>query len=242
MEVNPYLANNRDAWLRKPVLREIYADIYRRVVAQLVPGLTIEVGGGTGNFKDFAPDVLSSDILKAPWLDFVADGTALPLAKGRVDNLVIIDALHHMSCPRRAFSEAERVLRPGGRLIVTEPVITPGSWLFYKLHPESFSMAADPFEEVKRDPEAPYDANQAIATLFFVRHEKRFREVFTTLRRLDRRWFRFFLYPMSGIFRPWTLTPHWAMRPLMKVEDILTPLLGRLLSFRILVVFEKEAG
>jgi len=63
----------RDIWQRKPVLREIYGDIYRRIVAASVPGPMLEIGGGSGNFKDFAPHAISSDIMPAAWLDLVCD-------------------------------------------------------------------------------------------------------------------------------------------------------------------------
>jgi len=41
----------REAWQRKPSLRRVYEDIYRRMRAQCIPGTTLEVGGGSGNFK-----------------------------------------------------------------------------------------------------------------------------------------------------------------------------------------------
>ena len=56
----------RDAWMRKPSLRAVYTDLYRQLAARCVPGLTVEVGGGSGNFKDYAPNTVSTDIVSAP--------------------------------------------------------------------------------------------------------------------------------------------------------------------------------
>ncbi len=240
MQVTEYLLRCRAVWDRKPALRALYADVFERVAAVRGDGPGIEIGGGIGNLKASAPDVLTSDVHFAPWLDFVTNGESLPLAAGSVGTLVAIDMLHHMEEPRRLLAEAERVLRPGGRFIVVEPAITPGSWLFYKLHPESFDMSADPFGRVPRDFDAgPYDANQAIGTLLFVRHLARLRQDFPALRVLSRTWFRFFVYPLTGLFRPWSLLPGWAVRPLMRMEDALAPLLGRVLGFRMMVVMER---
>jgi hypothetical protein len=59
----------RRIWKQKPVLREIYLDIYRRILDETVPGSILEIGGGSGNFKEFAPALISSDIVATPWLD-----------------------------------------------------------------------------------------------------------------------------------------------------------------------------
>ena len=242
MQTSEYLIENRETWKRKPAIREIYTDVYRRVAAASVEGTTLEVGGGIGNFKSFAPHVISSDIQFAPWLDLVASGEDLPLANASLDNLVIIDALHHMEQPSRFFLEAERTLRASGRLIIVEPAITIGSWPFYKVHPESFDMAVDPFADVSRDAGgSPYEANQGIATLFLDRsHRNRLEEEFPGMRLISLIRFRFFSYPLSGIFRPWTLIPGWAMPFLLAIEDLFEKPLGRLLGFRMIAVLERQ--
>src|SRR5688500_9809095 len=45
---------------------------------------------------------------------------ALPLADAAVDVAVLSQALHHAADPVRALAEAERVLRPGGKLLVLD--------------------------------------------------------------------------------------------------------------------------
>ena len=51
----------------------IYDDFYSRIVAECVPGTTIEIGGGIGNLKRRLPQLFSTDIQFARWLDCVAD-------------------------------------------------------------------------------------------------------------------------------------------------------------------------
>ena len=142
----------RDAWTRKPSLRAVYTDLYQRIAARCVPGVILEVGGGSGNFKDYAPDTISTDIVAAPWLDAVADASRLPFADGAISNIVLFDVLHHIEFPVQFLDEANRVLRPGGRIIFSEPAITPISNLFYThMHPEPVDMKADIFAVGKPD-------------------------------------------------------------------------------------------
>jgi hypothetical protein len=50
MAVDARLAEHARQWRRKPALREIYTDLHRRMSALCVPGLTLEIGGGSGTF------------------------------------------------------------------------------------------------------------------------------------------------------------------------------------------------
>lgn len=48
------------------------------------------------------------------------DGARLPLADDSVDAVLVTDALHHIGDQRGVLRDAERVLRPGGLLLVRE--------------------------------------------------------------------------------------------------------------------------
>lgn len=236
-------ADYRAIWDSKPVLRAVYRDWYERIVSRCRPGRTLEIGGGSGNLKDFAPDVVSTDILSADWLDAVCDAQRLPFADRSFDNVVMMDVLHHLERPVRFVEEAARVLRPGGRIIMLEPGITPLSRLFYgPFHPEPVDMAADPFVDGPTDPNRdPYDANQAIPTLLFGTSDARrtFEDRFATLR-IDRvEWLSLFAYPLSGGFRPWSLIPQFLVGPVTAVETVLLPWIGRFGAFRLMTVLER---
>lgn len=50
----------------------------------------------------------------------------LPLPDASFDGLICIDAVNHLRNRRRVFSDWARLLRPGGRLVFTDPIIVTG--------------------------------------------------------------------------------------------------------------------
>lgn len=240
---NPYAMLNdaRALWQNKPVLREIYNDYYKRMAARCVSGTTLEIGGGSGNLKEFLPDVISTDILPVPWLDVTADAQSLPFADTSFDNIVMLDVLHHIECPALFFKEAMRVLRPGGRIVMVEPLITPVSWIFYNFfHPELIDMGQDPLALGDASPDKdPFDANQAFPTVIFNRDFVRFNNMFPDLHMVHTEKLSLFAYPLSGGFRKWSLFPSGLVKPFLKLENVLAPVLGSLMGFRLFVCLER---
>lgn len=236
------LDEHRATWADKPILHEIYGDLHRRIQAACIPGATLEIGGGSGHVADFADGLVTLDIQWASWLSVVGDAHDLPFADASFANVTMLDVLHHLNRPARALAEMARILRPGGRVVMIEPGMTPVSRAFYGLfHDEPVIMAARPLEDRDQTGPRPEDANQAIPDLIF----RRFRRVFearcpqlavVAVRRLS-----LFAYPLSGGFQPWQALPTAWARPLLKLEDILLPILGSVMAFRTMVVLERRA-
>lgn len=235
------LRRHQMVWQQKTVLRMLYAEWYQEIAGWLQPGRTLEVGGGTGNLKEFAPSLVCTDIVKLPWLDAVADAQQLPFVSGSLSNIVLFDTLHHLANVRYFFDEALRVLQPGGRVIIMDPYISVCSWpVYYFLHPEPVDFDQDPLALSPMQPgRKPFDANQAVSTILFERSSWRFHELYPTLKKLRHRRLAFFAYPLSGGFDHPSLIPTWMIRPVLALERFLG-VLSRHLAFRILVVLEKE--
>lgn len=229
----------REIWAAKPTLRAVYRDYYERIAAWSRPGTSVEVGAGSGNLAEELPGIIASDITRVPWLDLVLDAQRLPFAAASIDNLVGVDVLHHIEYPRRFLTEAARVLRPGGRVILVEPAITALSRVVFKLgHPEPVDMRVDPLAQGDPDPDKhPFDSNQALPTLLAGRHRGRvWPETGLVVAHAER--LSLVAYPLSGGFRRWSLLPSRLVGPVLRAEQRLAPTLGRLMGFRLLLVFE----
>ncbi len=240
---DPRLHQHRQTWQRKGPLRLVYRSWYRRIGTVLADGPTVELGAGSGNFKEYRPAVIASDISPEPWLDVTFDAHSLPFADGRLGNLVLVDVLHHLAAPALFLEEAARVLRPGGRLVLLEPYPSPlARRVFASVHPEPFLLDADPFAAAAppSSPKDPWKANQAVAWLLFFRHRDRFLERFGTRFRLLRcRRQDCLAYPASGGFEHRALAPGFLFPLLLALEWPLAPL-RRLLAFRCFVVLERS--
>jgi SAM-dependent methyltransferase len=234
------LRQHQAVWEKKPVLRLLYTEWYQEIAGWLQPGKTLEVGGGTGNLKEFAPSVVCTDIVKLPWLDAVADAQQLPFNSSSLSNIVLFDTLHHLENVRYFFDEALRVLQPGGRVIIMDPYISVFSWpVYHFLHPEPVDFDHDPLALNAVQPgRKPFDANQAVSTILFERSSRRFHELYPSLKKLRHHRLAFFAYPLSGGFDHSSFLPVFLVRPMLALERVLR-FLDRFLAFRILVVLEK---
>jgi len=233
------LRQHKIIWEQKPILRTLYTSWYKEIAAQLVSGNTLELGGGSGNFKAFAPHVVSTDVVPLPWIDVVADAQNLPFAHQSFDNIVMFDVLHHIENVTLFFDEALRVLRPGGRLAIMEPYISLASWpIYHFLHPEPVNFKQNPLDWVKPSPERkPFDANQAFATILFEQRYSSFQRKYPQFIKRYHRRMSFFAYPLSGGFDHPSLLPMKLLNPVLSLEKALS-FMSRVLAFRILVVLE----
>ena len=217
-------------------------------------GTILEIGGGSGNFKAYFQThhatqgtLITSDIIPTPHCDLIADAMALPFADNTLDNILMMDVLHHIPLPLKFFAEAQRTLRPGGRILMTEPYISPASRLIFKLaHPEPVALSAPIFgtpdpsplrDQVKGG--GAFASNQATPTLIFYRDLAKFNQRFPNLKLIRRKRRSLLLYPLSGGFSGPKLLPHRLSKFLWPLEKILSPL-SPLLAFRLLVVLEKQ--
>lgn len=235
------MRKHRHIWKNKKILREIYSEWYKLILANIKTfGTTVELGSGIGNFKEFAPNIIATDIVYAEWLDLECDGHNMPFRDESIDNIVMIDVLHHMGNPVGFFNEALRVLRKGGRIIMLEPYGSPLSLVIYRIfHEEPFLFDKDYFASADYQDKDPWESNQAIAQLLFFRNEDIFKMMFQEkLKLLKKIRLSYILYPLSGGFDHKSLIPYFMVKPLRILEKLLVPF-GFFFAFRCLIVLEK---
>ena len=247
-----------DVWHRRPLLREIYNRYFAEMVANFAKpqtgegrfGTILELGGGSGNFKEYFQQhhpgegkLIATDVVPTQHCDLAVDAMAMPFSDGSVDNIVMQDVLHHIPYPLRFFAEAERVLRSGGRIVMTEPYISPASRVVFKLaHPEPVVMSAEIFGE-DGDPSplrgsGAFGSNQATPTRLFFKDRTKFESRFPHLKILSLHRRSLFVYPLSGGFSGPKLLPRFVEPVGWVMESVLKPL-SPLLAFRLLAVLEK---
>lgn len=150
-ETNPsavYFEKVADQWdqLRSGYFTEAVRDA-AIAKAYLHPSMTVaDIGAGTGFMTvGLAPLVSqvyvldgSAAMLDVAWknltefanLDFrVADGLSLPLPDASLDAVFANMYLHHCPDPLAAIQEMLRILRPGGRLVITDMDTHTHEWL-----------------------------------------------------------------------------------------------------------------
>ncbi|MDI1248210.1 MAG: class I SAM-dependent methyltransferase [Lacunisphaera sp.] len=241
---NIEIQRNRAAWARKPMLREIYHDFYRRIAAWInpaIPGPVVELGSGMGRIKDVIPQCVTTDLFPNPWLDRRENCYALSFADGSVSHLILFDVWHHLRYPGTALREFHRVLAPGGRLILFEPAASwVGRLVYHFFHHEPVAVR-DPITWLApagfSAADADYYAAQGSATRLFWWGEGHARLTGWRLREV--RPLTSFDYFASGGFSG----PHLGGRflhGLMRALDCVTSPLPRVFAARLLVVLEKE--
>jgi SAM-dependent methyltransferase/uncharacterized protein YbaR (Trm112 family) len=90
-------------------------------ISSLGDGATI-VDIGSGSQKR-GKDVVNLDVFPLPNVDIVFDGRELPIRDEAVDGIISTAVLEHVMDPSQLVSEMFRILRRGGRLLVTVPFL-----------------------------------------------------------------------------------------------------------------------
>jgi SAM-dependent methyltransferase len=244
-----YLAVHRRVWAQKPVLRRIYHEqYYARLLAHraALPGPTVEIGSGPGFMAEADPSVIRTDILASPYVQLAADAHALPLASASCANIVGLDILHHFNRPAAVLQEVARCLKPGGRFVLVEPWITPGSRLIYTyLHQEGCDMQAAPWLNDDQfsagSAKQAFDGNPAIPYLLWRHGQQALAEAAPSLRLITLEKFSAFTYLLSMGFKPASFLPAPLYTPLYALERMTAPLWRDLIAIRALLVWEKTA-
>ena len=241
------LTEHRRVWQEKAVLRRIYnEEFFARLIAARKPGgISLEIGGGPGHLRELLPEILSTDIVRVPWLDAVADAQNLPFRSCSASNILGLDVLHHLAAPMKFLEEAQRILVPGGRLLLVEPWITPFSYLVYRyFHQEGCDLAARPWEKnpgAGAQEKKAFDGNPAIPYLLFgPRHLRQTLGALPGLQLLRMERFCLFAYLLSFGFQRWNLLPESLYPLVARCERATLPLWRSLAALRILLVLEKS--
>jgi SAM-dependent methyltransferase len=144
------LSARLNAWRKRSLFSPYYLDwlhLQRSVetLAGEARGIMLDVGTSEGPYRavfagriaryvglEYPPSILEKrpdlwqilDRAKAS-VDVFGDGNRLPFGTGTVDTVLSTEVLEHLPDPARCVRELQRVLKPGGRLLLTAPFLQP---------------------------------------------------------------------------------------------------------------------
>lgn len=88
-------------------------------------GFTLDLGCGGARYEKYFPNRIGFDIQPGPKVDVVGDAHNLPFKDEKFDNILCTEALEHLHSPHIVIAEMERVLKRGGKLILSTRFIFP---------------------------------------------------------------------------------------------------------------------
>ena len=240
------LDGSRRKWTRSSGLRLVYGDIFNFLISCAYGESWLELGAGVGIFKQRAPHLITSDIVKTPYVDIAVSAYDVLRAGRRWDTIFAFDMLHHLQEPLRFFTSAASALVQGGRIVLVEPAATCGGRWFYKtFHHEPI----DPFKI-----QAPYVfgsdstdggyANMGMGWALFIRDQKNINRLLADvgLKIVSVRFRDVLAYAATGGFSGPQLLPTWAIRGLLWVERRLPQFLLRKCALRMIIILEKKCA
>ncbi len=128
--------------VEKYFLRKLYEewyDVFTGVQSQLPVGKMIELGSGGGFLKDIMPSVLCTDILELPSNDLTFSALEMPFGDNELSAIFMIDTFHHIPDSTLFLSEAKRVLKKNGMIVMIEPANSLwGRFIYENFHHEPF--------------------------------------------------------------------------------------------------------
>ncbi len=232
---------HRDIILRKKFLKKLYIDWYSsmlRATEGLPEGKIVEIGSGGGFLKELNPTVITSDILPFPHCDLTFSGEQMPFGDNELSAILMIDVLHHIPDCKSFFREAQRVLKPGGKIIMIEPANTSFSrFIFQNFHHENFDPKTESWSFPTSGPLS--GANGALPWIIFIRDYAKFKLEFSSFSKEKIKHHTPFAYLISGGLTYKSPLAGWMFRPFRWFETMLTPFNRYLAMFQTIVVVKK---
>ena len=203
---------------KKGFLNQIYREWYARLAVNMPPGSRfLELGSGAGFFREFVPNLITSELFSTSGVDRIVDACHLPFVSDELDGIVMTDVLHHIPDVARFFREATRCIKAGGQVLMIEPWNTPWSvWVYQRLHSEPFRPHGD-WTIPSTGPLS--GANGALPWILFERDVKRFQEEFPDWRIELIELLMPFSYLLSGGVSLRAFAPGWTYRPIRWFEN-----------------------
>ncbi len=218
-------------------INQIYQEWYTKIILELneSDGVIIEIGSGAGFLEKYITSLIKSDIFYLPSINAVINGIYMPFIEGSISAIVATDVFHHIPDPRNFLSEANRVLKKNGKIILIEPWHSSWSSMIYKrLHKEPFEPDVKEWEFSSNGPLS--SSNQALPWIVFSRDRDLFHKEFPELKIAKIEPFMPFRYLLSGGFSSPPLMPDWSFQFWKSFENLFSQCMDKWAMFALIVV------
>jgi len=141
-----------------------------------------------------------SDASLNEWVDLKIDATNIGLPDSSYDIIIASHNIHHFHSPYKFFMECQRVLKPGGFILIQELHTSLLMRIFLRLmRHEGWSYNVNVFDinEIANDPNDLWSANCAIPELLFKNHDE-FEKNFPKLKIVNHKMSECLIFPLSG--------------------------------------------
>jgi SAM-dependent methyltransferase len=224
----------------KPFLKAIYNEWYSMLAAEVPPGpgVVLELGSGAGYCDRYISGLITSEVFWCPSAQLAVDARQIPFRDGSLRAIVFTNVLHHVPDLPGFFGEASRCLRPGGKILMIEPWVTPWSRFVYKnLHHEPFFPESQAWSFVSSGPLT--SANGALPWIVFSRDRHRFESGFPELAIERIRPFLPFRYLVSGGVGMRSLMPSFTHSFWARLEMMLEPYMSSLAMYAFIALRKR---
>ena len=132
----------------------------------------VEFGAGAGLVKEFidVKNYLVTDVTPQPWVDQVVDALKPPFVEESFDAIICSHMIHHLAQPTKFLYIAERLLKPGGYLLISEVNCSLLMRILLRLlRHEGWSFEPNIYDVdvIANDPQNPWSGNNAIPNMIF---------------------------------------------------------------------------
>ena len=229
---------------KKSLLRSAYKTFYKDMSYIcdnnfVKKGLEIELGSGTGFFKEMRKKIKTSDIKPGLKYDLKINATNMNLKKNSVRCIYAINVFHHISNPNKFFKELIRVLKKDGGCILIEPHNGFLSRLIHSnaLKDEYFDTTLK--EWVSKKKIGPLsNANQALSHNIFERDNEKFQKRYGKHLKIIHKQYEIngLRFIFSGGLNFKQLLPNFFLPLLFLIEKIFIPFAKFWTPFRMIVL------
>jgi SAM-dependent methyltransferase len=244
-DTEEFLDLHRQILEEKPMMNAVFAEFYDACINIDEKyfsgnGKRVEIGAGVSFFKKIYPQIITTDIKRADYLDMVVDALNMPFENGSVRAIYGINCFHHFPDPNQFFKELIRVLNSGGGCVLIDPYHGPLAKAFYKnvFDTEGFDVAQPSWKNDSLG--VMMNANQALSYIVFTRDKKQFETQYPELELVKQYPLKNYVrYLLSGGLNFRQLLPSF-LSPLLKLVEWLLSPLSKVFGLHHIIIIRKR--